>query len=429
MQRIFTFIIWVSFLLLFIPFKSFSQKNFTQAYLILPSQDSVQGLIDDQNWGKNPKVISFKKDESSVVQKYKPSDILGFGLRLGEQYSSQIVLVDKSPTDLASLLEVSEQTSNFIVQDTVFLTQLVKGYTNLYYLKDENAKVHFYAQKLNNPITELIQAKSITNVKGKYLVVTSDTYKSQLINLLADCLALHSEINKVNFRQNDLIHLIEKYNNLKSGVTNQITPIKSEANILFGLVAGVSQTNLTFSGQYTNSKLVDNKFETTVNYILGLHLDFIMDRNRRKWSMHNELAWKPYKTQASYEFTKSADNYEKGIYKLGFGYVGVANLLRYTWPLAHLKPFINAGIAQNIALTSVNSHNKTTHFYAPDQESTTAVLADYRKYEQALVVGAGVTSNRISGEIRLEKGNGMSAYTALKSSKQMIQVLLSYRLN
>ncbi|PSR52883.1 hypothetical protein AHMF7605_04755 [Adhaeribacter arboris] len=429
MQTRYTSLFWISLLLFLLSNKIYGQSNFVKAYLILPSQDTIQGLIDDQNWAKNPKIISFKRGENATIQKYKPGEIRGFSLNSGEQYNSQIVTIDKSPTELATLIEQAKLDNNFVVKDTVFLTVLVKGYAHLYYLKDENAKVHYYLQKPGMSVQELIQRKSISTIKGQNLLVTSDIYKGQLVNIFSDCLSLHSEINKTNYRKNELIQLAQKYNNYKTGATSQIVKGKLDTNVQFGLLAGMSKTNLLFSGNHTNSKLAESKFETNVNCIIGLHLDFIMERSRRKWSMHNELAWKPYQTKATYQTIKSADNYEKGTYTLAFGYVGLTNLLRYTLPFANIKPFINAGLAQNFALTTVNKHAKTTHFYAPDQESTEAALADYRKYEQALVIGTGITANRLSAEIRIEKGNGMSAYTALKSSKQMILALISYRIH
>ena len=56
-------------------------------------------------------------------------------------------------------------------------------------------------------------------------------------------------------------------------------------------------------------------------------------------------------------------------------------------------------------------------------------MAPTRKYEQALLVGAGVAFNKFNASVRYEYGNGMSAISAISTTRSTFNILLGYSFN
>jgi hypothetical protein len=127
MLKTFTQIAWASLLCLLIINNLYAQKNYTRGYVVLPSGDTIQGLVDDQNWDRNPYFVNFKQTDSSDPQRYTVGQLAGFGLEAGDVYHQAVVQIDKTPTRFEQLLTSPK---SVIITDTVFLLSQVNGRIN-----------------------------------------------------------------------------------------------------------------------------------------------------------------------------------------------------------------------------------------------------------------------------------------------------------
>ncbi|RDC62587.1 outer membrane beta-barrel protein [Adhaeribacter pallidiroseus] len=419
--------IWLCIAFILLALSAFAQKNYVPGYLVLPPGDTVRGLIDDQNWERNPTAINFKKEINANSQKFTVAQIEGFGVVDGDIYHKKIVKVDKTPTQLE---ELSRTVGNVITTDTVFLAEQVRGPINLYYLHDENRKNHFYIQIEDGTVEELIQRSYLVNKSGQNLLGISDQYKDQLrYSYLISCPNLHSEINKTTYTKASLKSLIYKYNAcLNPAILVEQKPTAKE-EYKFNLVAGLDGTSYTFKGDpYSFKDLVNAKFDLKPSIMMGLGFQILLPRNRHKWSLYNEVAYKKNYAQGHSQNQQYYRNEQSKI-TIKADYVGFTTMLRYSWLKQNYQPFVNIGFAGNYAL-QISTHKQTimsTSSEAITREAT--ILKDSKKVEVAAVAGAGVKIKKITAELRLEKGSGYLNYTNLSVTKNMLAFLLGYNFN
>jgi hypothetical protein len=344
----------------------------------------------------------------------------------GDIYVSEVVKIDKSPTRL-DYIKFGD--NPVVVTDTVFLRVLVRGKANLLYLKDENGKEHFYLQNKDLVPQELILRHYVQKVNGRNVLTSSSIYKGQLQLFFSDCPSVKNKTNHIDYKVSDLKDIVQQYNFCMGANEKDFVAEKQFTKVKVGMLAGVTQAKLRFSGEENNKELAQSDFESPMSHSLGFSLNIILPRSRQKWSVQNELAYKPYEAQGYFEEVKSTDYYSKSALQFKLGYVGLSHLLRYQMPLKKLKPFVNAGIANNFAFSTINQKVTTSRFYSADRVEKKEALTSLRKYEQALLMGAGCATGKITGEIRFETGNGIVSFNGLKSSKNMLSFLIGYSFN
>jgi hypothetical protein len=169
-------------------------------------KDTIKGLIDYQNWDKTPKAIVFKAVSDSKETIYTPNNIQSFSVA-GERYVSGIVTIDESPYRDN---ELSESEKPKYKTDKVFLQVLINGEKTLYYLKDENLKVHFFIGQ-NGIYETLVFIKYLNNIGGDSFIQTKEIFKGQLNIYLQDCPSIQKKISNVSYSKDDLTRLFKEY--------------------------------------------------------------------------------------------------------------------------------------------------------------------------------------------------------------------------
>lgn len=426
MLKTFTYLLWASFVLSCFPNTAYGQKNFVPGYLILPSRDTISGLVDDQNWDRNPTAVNFRKSKEAETERYTARQIAGFGILQGDTYRQSSVQIDKTPVRFEELLADSRPV---LILDTVFLLELVRGEVSLYHLLDENHKSHFFIQKEDGPLAELIQRNYVTYKNNQALLGTANQYKDQLkYSYLMECTALQPRIAKTAYDKAALSALIQEHN----VCLNPAAPVKAQAMgehvRKFGLVGGLNFVNYKFtSAGY--KYLTKTVFDWQRNPMVGISFQLLLPRSRHKWSIYNELTWKQHHTQGHF-ITDDSYYTGRGTITIKANYIGLTSLLRYTWMNQNYQPFFNAGLAANAASTI------TTHLWGHEQYRTYErtferdILENPSKFEGAIVAGAGIKRKKMAAEIRAERGYGyLNPYVEISTRKMMLAFLLSYQLN
>ncbi len=368
---------------------SSAQKNYVPGYVVNSEGDTLRGYILDKGWDKNPKVIQFKSSLSETATAYSPIQIKAFKIDGGANFFGFIVDVDKSPYKVGQMDKYLPGKN--VVKDTIFLEIIDKGKYNLYRLRDESSKYHYYYALTNNIPKELIVKYDFSDATGISTMTTMPIYKSQLKGLMADCPKVLPTISNLKYVQREMVKLFNDYNKCVGESVAMDAQAKTEFE--WFLAAGVSQTQL----KYINQPGINFDASTDPTFAIGLNT--IFPRNRKVWSVYSEIQYKSYKTKSN-----------ANLYIFDLGYVRGNVSYRYTHMKGEIKPFFQAGV--NLGHAFKYESNR-----------------DFDKLDFGFLFSAGVRKNRLGGEFRFERTVGMFPSDPLQSSVTSLYFLLSYKIN
>ncbi len=401
------------FFLFFFADELAAQTNYVAGYVITHQNDTLKGFIDDRNWEKNPESIRFKQAlHLETFETYTADKVAGIYIKpADEYYVSYIGKIDKLPS--INLSEFSSESAffakDFHETDTLFLNVLIRGSVSLFYYVDKYEKKHYFIQKKQGEIVELIDQKYIVaNSDGTKFIRSYELYKSQIRDFFSDCHTLASDIKKIEYTSPSLSNLLLKYQNcmnISIDYLKKKDPIRAE----LGVVAGVAFTSLRVVSQN-----LETNYGTSFSPCAGLSVSFVHTRNRRAWSIYSDILWK--RMQYEKEVSNGINAYMRD---LDVDYLRLNIMLRYKFPMPTQKfrPYLQLGISNSLAIrmdeTIISTYSN----------------GGARKHEQGLIGGAGIRSGRLSGEIRYELGNGISPFPALSTPTRSIYMMASYQLS
>ncbi|NOR87515.1 MAG: hypothetical protein GQ527_07900, partial [Bacteroidales bacterium] len=252
---------------------SFSQENYLEGHFINNEGDSISGLIDYRNWGINPVFFKFKTSPNEKAKKYTVSEILQFTVA-DEVYIKAIVDMETSARE-THLLNYKPKLK--LVRDTVFLQTIIKGEKSLYYHKDKYGFESFYIDQNLKPHL-LIYKRYLKVVDKKDVIAENNKYIGQLTVYLGGCSDITSKIASTKYNIYSLKRLFENYYKdcLKTTISFQK---ETEKDLLeWGVLMGVSQTSIAFSGNAHNH-LIGVDFPSSTNFTAGVFLEAVFRRN------------------------------------------------------------------------------------------------------------------------------------------------------
>jgi len=405
----------------------YGQKNFDRGYVINLQGDTLNGYINYKDWTAAPKQIVFRESLSGADIVYTALSIRSF-LVDEKFYAGAIVQADRTPVRISELSYSPEY--NFVA-DTVFLEGLMVGEKSLFYYRDKDGLDHFYIQKDGDYILLLFK-KYLKDSPAQNInraVVTDNAYISQLINYLDQCPDFHARITKTNYTLNSMADLFKGYYDCRSlDAVHKIQ--KEKIKVKFGLLAGVSNTKLSFSSDVNSSfdYLVKANYPSSYSFTGGISLDLILPRNKGKWSINNDLLYSSYTVSGNWEEYRSPESYTKSETSFAFSYIKLMSMLRYRFNIDKVPLYVNAGMSNGLGNEKKNYRRTENKVYSDPTISESKALTSVRTYEQGLVLGLGTAIDKFSGELRYETGNGISRLIALKSSVNRFSLLLGYRL-
>lgn len=400
---------------------SYSQKNFKTGYVVDIQKDTIKGLIDYQNWDKTPKAIVFKTVSDSKETIYTPNNIQSFSVA-GERYISGIVTIDESAYRDN---ELSESEKPRYKTEKVFLQILINGEKTLYYLKDENLKVHFFIGQ-NGIYETLVFIKYLNNIGGDSFIQTKEIFKGQLNIYLQDCPSIQKKISNVSYSKDDLTRLFKEYYKCTQKeilYQPELEKIKAEV----GILAGLSLTKLKFIGtdDYFIS-LINTEYPWAKNFTAGGFINIVLPRKKGKWSINNELMFTSYKVSGMNKDSYNTNIYTNTYSSIGYSYFTINNLLKLKFPVNKIFLYINGGFSNGITISETNYLRVESHVYSVNSISESK-LNNARKWERGLLLGLGSDFRNLSIELRFERSDGMSSYLELTSPVIRCFCILGYK--
>lgn len=402
------------FLGLFLTLSTFGQKNYLPGYVISLSGDSIHGFIDYRSFERNSNVILFKINSDEDIIRYSAADIKGFSVQ-DEVYESAIIDVETNSVNL------NDPGLN-LINDTAFVQTMFNGSKSLYYYMNKEGKEQFYI-KNDTSYDLLVFKKYYKNYDGHTVILENKKFLGQLFNYLKDCPSIQTKTESAEYSKKSLKKLFEYYYEVtKANVYFQEKEKKISPE--FGIISGLSITSLKFTGIY--SPLGCTSYLPSNNFTSGVFLDVTLPKNRGRLSLNNELIFRSYEVSGLSDYY-SVDKYSTNYSELGFSYLKLNNMVRYKYPVGKCFIYLNAGIFNGLAISEKNYLKIERNYLTEHTEDEVKAIEGLRKHEQGIILGLGTKFKKLSFEVRIERGNGMSPILLLTSKTSTSFFLLGYR--
>lgn len=373
-------------------FQLSAQKKIEKGYIINLEGDTIRGLILDKDKRLNPKNIAYSG--GGVEKTYFPEDILEFAVN-NQIFQSFKIEYDTSKFRTNDLTVYNEPLWK---QEVVFLQLLVKGELDLYSLTDHVGKNHFFIKSENDDVPKellLIRYKKGTDI------ATITRYRNVLRRYMDSAPQLYERIQKVAYNEAALRKLFVMYNEHKNHFDYQHIPKKIKLKF-------------SVSGGLTSMKVTDTKeavFSNNHGVSGGIAMEVIFPKNKRKWSLYNELGHRGYKTSVEDVDVTFVEGAAGENYTIKLGYIRLLNAIKFNvngYNKSNLfSPFIYAGIVNGFFISNDSTYEPT---FGPQAGQPTP-LDNFRNHEQSVAFGLGADfKSRIGLDLRYEYSNGFSPF-------------------
>ena len=395
-----------------------AQNKWKTGYVVNTGGDTLRGKIAYRQRSRSLRSVLFIKDEDSTRTRYTPTELRSLKIQLpfqGLYFKSFVTDINVSPDNLAEL--TNTPTAKFL-KHSFFAQLLVSGKKSLYtYTDTVFNKKHFLIEYPENKLTDLVYKRYYLD-NGKTIVMYNTEYIKQLGKFYSDCPSLIKEINDAQFTAPSLMQLAKAYNQCNQSDTGNRYEFKPEkTKAFFGVDLGADKTTLHAAGAFHDGM----KFNSSYNFNAGLFLNIVLPFTRNQWSIYNELMFAQYKMQSS---TYQPFSFETAHADVQMSYVKLVTGISYQYPYHQVKPFINAGMVNGIAVSATAT--EYLHDAGTTDPNTTQPLTGVKRYEQSYFVGAGITYKKYGAELRYEHGDGFAGSGCVSTSTSYILFLLKY---
>ncbi|HEV7382145.1 MAG TPA: outer membrane beta-barrel protein [Dyadobacter sp.] len=340
-----------------------------------------------------------------------------------ESYIKAEVDVDVAST---ALNDLSYNPQPKLEKAIVFLRLIVDGPKQLLQLSVKDSKNQLYISDQPGTYVLLINYKYMAN-NGSTQIISPNQYKDQLQNLFADCEGLLQNKASLTYSASAISRVFYKFYEKCSDRKPVLINKQESTKLEIGILAGLSGTKFNFD--LNSSETNNGNFPVSNNVAGGVFLNLVFPRLNQKLSFYNELAFTTFKSQIVKQTDFSDNSYNRTTSKIGFGYIKLFNMVRFSLPVGPAKFFMGAGISNAGAIAERNERITESRFQNTEPVISSGVFVrDPRKYEFGLVANLGVSYNKIGAEFRYETANVFSPFPGLKSSVKRYYFLLSYRL-
>ena len=389
------------------PGQFFAQSGNAQIVTIISEiNDTIFAHTNFKGELKSFKALPVKKTKNDKSHVFYPRDVKSFTITNNEEttfFKTLIAAIDYS-SELTA--ELSRSPMDSLIQDTVFARLLFKGEKSFYLYEDDRVhRTHFLIETTDGNAVELVNKPyKVDNTMMGY----NQSYKKQLLQLLASPGITASRILNTPHKKEALIKLLKEYNAAVSAVPPAYEYKKVKPVFQFGLLLGGNVTRLQFYGK---SPLLNQlTFDLSTGINAGLLMNMVIPYTRKKWSFCSNLLYSDYHVNSKnvvYDYYVNNDWY-KALKEVNIqaSSLKLYTAIRYQVP-AKLFPFVQLGIANGYTFRHKAEAIYETSFFSPPLTEKTALMS-FRKLEQSLFAGLGVQYRAVGAEFRYEIGDGLA---------------------
>ncbi len=405
---------------LFISISTFSQSNFVVGSISKLNGQSLKGLIDYREWDINPRSIQFK-DLSQHIVEYKCADLLEFRIdEKNEIYKRANVSVNY---EIPPVYQTAQKIDYHLklTRDTVFLLKLADGIINLYYLKDDKSSQHFFIQKNNGRIEELIQRTifvgntselNSTTSSHYYQSVYFDDYKKQLEELMSDYPPIEQEVRNLILNYSSTLDLVKKYNAFKRQLT-YVKPKDKGTSAIYAF-SGLAQSFFVADDYFYNN--LDRVTTNSTSATIGVGFEWSIIRSNKKLFVGIETAYQQNKVAYSAEIRHVKNDYNIDV--RGFRYNAYLKYILYKGAI--VQPYMKGGIY--LASYFKRSSLSTDEITRPVSTNPNNLL----KSEQFVFAALGFKMRSFFVETRYEVGTDINKITGQNLKIHRLSLLGGY---
>jgi len=373
------FIKKITFFVLLILFSTnlFSQKNqYLDGYIITQNLDTIYGQILYQNNQITPKIIQLKNGSKKTYNSNEIQYVEIFGK---VKYFSKKVKYSINPHNIQ---DITADKEIIWKESREFLKAIILGKINLYKFVEKNGKTHFFINKDNEELKDLIVLKY--KVDGKTSV--KNKYKNDLKKVLEDCSELFKLIDKSKLNQKSLQSIVKQYNdcnNLESTYIAKQPKLGLEIYLKGGL----------------NSSKRYSRHNRTNNLGGEVNFDIVLPINNKVWGITNGIGYRTIKGPIGLSVNSRIVNFNYIRYNLG--------IKRIIWN-KKLRLGLNSGMINSLIIKK------------PYQGLLT--------YSKGIFVGLETLYKNIGIEVRLETKNFLARDENTSRKENTILIWLNYML-
>ena len=264
-----------------------AQITFEAGYFIKNNGEKVDCLIKDVDWKNNPTKFRYKRSKDSDSQTATIQDVREFGIGNNTKYQRYTVAIDRSTHTLKKLTYDKEPSFE---EEELFLKVMIEGNASLYYFEAANLERFFF--KMDDlDIEQLVFKKYKINENQ---IGVNSLYQQQLLENLSCTDIAFTDIQKTEYRKDDLVELFVKYNKCSSSSYKSYQEDKKKDLFNLHLKAGLSASSLSIRDTQSSRRKAD--FGTKLGYRIGVEAEIVMPFNKNKWSIIVEPNYSPLKT-------------------------------------------------------------------------------------------------------------------------------------
>ncbi|HLK27063.1 MAG TPA: hypothetical protein VKT28_00675 [Puia sp.] len=424
--------IFFSALAIVIPVLAFSQKYNVHSIVVKKNNDSLHVLISAKE-RQPPTFVKTLDSASGQFHVYKAYEISELIVNNSEYYKSAIVIIDRTPynEEVAANKYVPKQSTDTVLLKVEYLSNNLK----LYSLND-GKRPHFFIQKDDKQIEELIYRKLFLNRNGTAYETEEKKFILQLNELLADCSQAVSDIDNISYTVQAIEKVLDNYNRQchKENVAQYRKTYKAKFEI--SALAGISFTSYNLVDNSGFAVIGDNtlKLKRGIYPVIGARFNYIPALLNNKFSILADLYYSGFSASSSF-YSNYIDSgfYTRNTIQLKNGYINLAFAARY-YLLGEnkiLKPYINVGYLAGFLISSDNRYYKDDFYNGNHTVTQTDAFPNngLKKNQFGYFAGAGIIFKKFSLDYRYLNYTNYLDYTSERMTGSSNNITLAYKLN
>lgn len=260
---------------------TYGQNTWRNGTIITKEGNTLNGQINDREWGDAPKEIEFRRGDLAI-ERYTVNDIIGFSTDRPVLYESHTIVYDGDDQFLSGLPNSKEPKN--LVKEKVFAEVIVNADIALLHVQSRG-RLHYFI-KQDTSITELLN-RDYRNDEAGTSVLTYEKYKQQLFVITNDCPDIQKKLKLLSYSENRLREIFTRINQCKG---------LQQYPLWKGALREKKHSSLGISlqGFITNSLYLDY-YESKLsapNFGAGLFWEVYHAKKSNRLSLYSELVYK-----------------------------------------------------------------------------------------------------------------------------------------
>lgn len=407
-------------------FISHAQITFEKGYFIHNNGQRTECLIENLDWRNNPASFTYKLPGDEEKKTQNIMSIQEFGIDNVSKYKRFKVKIERSFNETALLTQNKQPVWK---EETLFLQALVTGEANLYSYTDSNITKFFYETK-TVPIEQLVRIRYIFNSQtdGEN-VKENNQFRQQLLNNVRCANTPENSFKNISYTENALEKHFATYNSCYDSGANSINYSEKNNNrkkFALRFTPGVYMASLSISdpGTFYNMS-TDIK---GIVFKIGVDFEYIFPFNKGQWSIFTNPTYQRF--DAENDFTKSSTSSENGgnpiYYTAAVDYSSLEfpiGVRRYFFINQNSKIHANVAFVVDATLSSDQTIEFTNANNLPNAKQSVEISS-----RNCMLIGAGYSYKRFSGELRYYTPKELSSILAWSAKYTAVGLTVGYKI-